>query len=162
MIITPTENTKLQPDQLTQLEEFQKRLSNLEIENVSAAKILKVSKSDLEKVVKERLYQEELLAKLEKQTEEKTKELEDLNGKCEVSKKTLESDSHQLDEIKMALTEQKSQLEEKERVLISREKDVEEKENKANLFVEEVLKEKSAVEEAKKAFVKAVEFVVWK
>lgn len=66
----PKKNTELTLEQLEQINVTQHRLIVLETEIVTASKSLRVVKSELEKTLKDKSYQEELLATLTTQTEE--------------------------------------------------------------------------------------------
>jgi ABC-type transporter Mla subunit MlaD len=80
MIDTPEKNMELTLEQRQQQNAFQNKLLNLESEVNIATKNLKGIKLESERAEKERKYQEELLANIIPQVEEKTKELKDLQG----------------------------------------------------------------------------------
>jgi hypothetical protein len=75
MLNQETENVKLTFEQLRQIDVVQKRLSNLESEITIATKNLNALKKDTDRIYKEKMYQEELLANLTTQTDTKKLEL---------------------------------------------------------------------------------------
>lgn len=75
MINNDTTTTKLTDNQVAQLEEFKSKLTNLESEISIANKNLIVLKKDIEKTVKDKKYQEELLAEATAKAEKAKKEI---------------------------------------------------------------------------------------
>jgi len=120
---------KLTDDQSRAIDETKRTLLNLESEISIASKNLKVTKADNEKLIKERIYQEELLntitskvnlvqttlTELESNIADKTKELTKLNKKIE----TLEND----------ILIKEANLKDREEKIIIEEKKQEEKHN---------------------------------
>lgn len=88
MITNQTDDKVIQftPEQTASLEEYQARLSNLLSEIVNHTKILKGTRSECDRAVRERAYQEELLAELTPKVEEKRKQLDSYNE--EINKAT--------------------------------------------------------------------------
>lgn len=80
MINEGNDNVKLTFDQLQAIDVVEKRLGNLQSEINIATKNLTALKKDTDRIYKEKTYQEELLANLTKQTEDKTKEISDLKA----------------------------------------------------------------------------------
>ena len=78
MIETPTTNPTLTFDQLQAIDVAQKTLANLQSEINNATKVLKGTKMECDRAVKNQVYNEELLGNLTAQVETKTKELADL------------------------------------------------------------------------------------
>lgn len=70
-IDTPNDNVKLNFDQLQAIDTAQKRLSVLESEVGIAQKILKGTKMEIDRAVKEKAYQEEILGTVSAQLNEK-------------------------------------------------------------------------------------------
>jgi chromosome segregation ATPase len=70
-----TSNPTLTFDQLQAIDVAQKTLANLQSEIVIATKILKGTKMESDRAVKEKLYQEELLENTKTQVEDETKQL---------------------------------------------------------------------------------------
>lgn len=81
-----TSNIKPTDEQAAQLEQYEIKLSNLLSEITNATKILKGTKIESDRAVKERAYQEELLAELTPKVEEKRKQLDGFNE--EINKAT--------------------------------------------------------------------------
>lgn len=81
MITNPEENNiKLTSEQTQAIEETKSRLMNLEVEISIANKNLKALKSDTERITKEKIYQEELLAKVNTQIDDANSRLTSLLG----------------------------------------------------------------------------------
>lgn len=141
---TPIQNVQLTVEQLHQIEETKKRLAILESEISNATKVLRSTKIEFETAVKDKTYQEELLATVTSQVKNKQLEMTELDE--EILKK-----SANLNEIKTETESYKSEkeksimtLNDKEDSVSSREEKVTEKEKsvvKSKLIHEDIVKE---------------------
>lgn len=144
MMDTPIQNVQLTVEQLHQIEETKKRLAILESEISNATKVLRSTKIEFETAVKDKTYQEELLATVTSQVKNKQLEMTELDE--EILKK-----SANLNEIKTETESYKSEkeksimtLNDKEDSVSSREEKVTEKEKsvvKSKLIHEDIVKE---------------------
>lgn len=162
MIDSPTENVKLTFEQLQQIDVVEKRLSNLQSEIANANKILKGTKSECDRALKEKLYQEELAFNLASQIKELTTSRDNLAKEITLSTQALEDTkktSKDLSESNYAKTDE----------LLKREQKISQSETEHLLKVEDfnnkynqLLDDKNAISTAKEAFLKAIETVTWK
>lgn len=161
MIDSPNENVKLTFEQMQQIDIVQKRLSVLESEITSATKILKGTKSECDRAVKEKLYQEELLANIKEVVEQFTVKKDNL---------VLEIISHttEIDNLKEKTTQLNKENYDKESDIIARTKDLDNAEYNFNQKVQDfstktnqLLEDQLSIKTAKDAFLKATETVSW-
>ena len=161
MIETPTENVKLTFEQLQQLDVVQKRLAVLESEMAIATKLLKGTRLEGDRALKEKIYQEELLATVKEKIEKAQKDLDSLVVRVAESSVVLNEKRAESEDIHIAAQQTLGVLNDREDRLAKAEKEYEQKNKELNNKIKDFLTEKSTVEEAKKAFKKAVEFVKW-
>ena len=120
-----TSNATLTFDQLQAIDVAQKRLSNLESEIVNAAKVLKGTKMECDRAVKEKTYQEELLGTLTIQTVEAKKQLDE-------TKTSLLDVSYKLDDLNKELKTKTTEQTKKDTELTTREDKISSQEIKLN------------------------------
>lgn len=89
MIDTPTTNPTLTFDQQQQIDTTQKRLIVIESEITNATKVLRGTKMECDRAVKDLVYQEERLSVITIQVESAKKNLEELNDSCTQTKEKL-------------------------------------------------------------------------
>lgn len=127
-------NPKLTSEQTQAIEETKLRLINLESEIVIANKNLKGIRSETEKITKERVYQEELLAVVIPQLKIKQEKCIELGE--EIIQKTAQL-NNMLNEIQIVVAEQKNKsdkLEERENILNTKQSEFIEKEKTLNMI----------------------------
>lgn len=157
----PNENVKLTFDQLQQIDTVEKRLVNLQSEISIGRDNLTAIRLECEKVTKERLYQEELLAEI-------TKNVEVIQGKHTDVLNDLQSTSDTLLEVNKKIGETTDLHTKKETALVEKENKIKEQEEELNKKVEDftnkssrLLEDQLSIKTAKDAFLKATETVVW-
>lgn len=158
---TDTKDIKLTPEQTAQIEAYQVKLSNLLSEIVNHTKILKGTKSECDRAVKERAYQEELLKRIESEIPIKQAEKDSLEKSIAVMEEQIAT--ARAEDIKL-----KAEWEEKNTELRERESNVKESEEilaKAReVFKEEAeeqRKDREKLDNAKVAFKEALKTVTW-
>ena len=127
-----TPNIKLTPEQNTQVEAYQVKLANLLSEINNATKILRGTKTECDRAIKEKAYQEELLAGLTPKVEEKKKQIDAYNEEINNASTSL---SKLQEEIKVKTTKQAeldSEYEARESSLVADEDEVDRREVKLN------------------------------
>lgn len=132
MIDTPTTNPTLTFDQLQAIDTTKKILSNLESEITNAQKILRGTKMECDRAVKEKEYQEELVSDLSSQTQTLS---DNLNAVKKEITETTEFLNKLRAEIKISKERQDSkeiELQDRENKLISKESDLNKKEQTVN------------------------------
>ena len=161
MIDSPNENVKLTFEQLQKIDVVNKQLANLQSEIANAQKILKGTKLECDRAVKEKLYQEELSVGLVEQVKTLTAQKDGLVQ--EVTDFTTA-----LNTLKEKTNEINKQNYEREAELIARMKDLKSKEDAFNAKVSDftiqsskLLEDQLSIQTAKEAFLKATETVTW-
>lgn len=127
-------NPKLTSEQTQAIEETKLRLINLESEIVIANKNLKGIRSETEKITKERVYQEELLAVVIPQLKIKQEKCIELEEEIIQKKAQL---NNMLNEMQIVVAEQKNksdELEERENILNTKQSEFIEKEKTLNMI----------------------------
>lgn len=161
MITAPESNIKFTDEQTASIKEAENRLFNLESLISIANKNLKITKTELERNMKDNISQKEILESLQTQISDceikKNTIIENHNTALssfhETIKKNLEiADIHKNKEIEF--TERENILSQRE---LEHNKKVEDFKNESN----QLLKEKLAVKTAKEAFLKANESITW-
>lgn len=157
MINSPESSIILSDSQNAQINEYQRRISNIEGEASIANKNLKILKSEIEKSVAEKVYQENLHAEIFSKTEQSQNILSGLLVKIEQEKEKLSDIKKLSDSLNMSNIVKNDQF-------IGRENELIEKEKVHNIKVEqytvsqtELLRDKEKVETAKEAIAQALE-----
>lgn len=129
MITQPENNIRLSDEQSIALEQFQTRLSNIETEITIASKNLKSIKVDTEKAIKEKLFLEEAIEKLNKEIDTLGNNKDILANSINEGEKLLKnlSDEHaklksEQDLVRVELKEREEKIKENE-TLVSKEKE---------------------------------------
>lgn len=156
-----TKEIKLTPEQTSQIEEYHKKLANLLSEIVNHTKILKGTKSECDRAVKEREYQEELLKKIESEIPLKQAEKESIEKSIAIMTEHI-SDARKKDE--------KLRKEWEEKAIELRERESKIKENEETLAkAQEVFRaeaieqraEREKLDKAAVAFKEALKTITW-
>lgn len=158
-MLTQTESHKISDTHSAQIEYVKTTLLNLETEVSIAQKNLKSLKSDTERAVKEKIYQEECLAEIQSQVTVTKREIEILHE----SKRIIESDIQEKIELSKSFIDDqaiKSQtIEEREAVISSKEKTHAEKVADFTVQSAELEKEKRYIQNAKEILKNAIESI---
>lgn len=162
MLENSPQNVKLTFDQLQQIDVAEKRLAHLQIEVSLATKLLTETRLDCEKVTKEKIYQEGLLADINSQLSSATLKHDKLLEDIKASEGILNSNTEKSVTIGLANEKKEKDLNERESKIIEREIEHSKKEKDFITNSNNLSKEKSLVENAKGAFLKATESITWK
>ena len=157
----PNENIKLSLEQLQQIDIVQKRLSVLESEITNANKVLKGTKMEIDRVVKEKAYQEELLAKLLENTKKAKIEYEELLSNVKISKKILLDNQEKSRVISSSIDNKSQDISKREKQLIVNEKSHDKNVSDFNQKNEKFLKDRSSLEKAQSILLEAIKSVSW-
>lgn len=162
MIISPESNVKFTDEQTKAIELAQGRLVVIQNEFLIAQKALKQANSDTLATTKERLYQEELLAKLEESAKPLEEKLSTLRSQVIESEDILKTNienarivGEENEKLSASLTKRESVVSELESSLKDKEKDL-------NIKLTQLSEEQLKIAKAKDAFSKAIETVSWK
>lgn len=161
MIEQPNANVALTFEQLQQIDTVQTRLKNLESEIAIATKNLNVVNKDVVKATKEREYQEELKANLDKGIADKQVAHESLKQSLAEMNDALTESREEIITNAKKHSEKELELENRENDVKKAEADIMQKlgELKAESTKHAELREK--IETAQKAFSEATKTVVW-
>lgn len=161
MIKDTNENVKLTFEQLQQIDEVSKQLINLQSEITTAQKILRGTRLEIDRAIKEKTYQEELLEELKSTVlsfETKKADLvEQINQAITILDETTKRSSDTDLESKIKIDELHKKESELARGEETYSKKVEEFTSRSNQLLEDQL----SIKTAKDAFLKATETVVW-
>lgn len=161
MIKESSKNVELTFDQLQQIDVVKKQLANLESEIVTATKVLKGTKLECDRVLKEKSYQEELLNEKDTRVNQLEQQKNDLIAEINTFATTLDDIKEQTKILNEEHYQKTTDLIAREKAITNSEamltKKVEDITQKANKLVEDQL----AINTAKEAFSKASETVVW-
>ena len=162
MIENQSENVKLTFEQLQQLDTFQKRLDNLKHESDTALRTLSVTKNDLDRLGKDKAYQESLLKEVTENVVKSTAEYTNLLAQIEDSKVTIARNNEEADKIAHKHVAKAQELSEKESSLTESISKHNEDKNMFNSQYEAFSKDKEVVNKAKIALSNAIGLVTWK
>ncbi len=121
MITSPTSNVKLTFDQIQAIDTTEKRLSVLESEITNAQKILKGTRMECDRAVKEQNYQEGILSTLSLNVDEAKSELTKTNEELTSAKSELSLITSQVQDLKKSQEEASMKLKEREDTVTARE-----------------------------------------
>jgi chromosome segregation ATPase len=124
MLSTPESNVVFTDDQKKQLEVFETRLSNTQSEVRVAAKALSAINNDTVVAIKEREYQDDLLASITAQIDVARKTFDEVNEQIPVARETLSSLQRDIAEKDGAMNVKQMELKDREDAVTKREKDV--------------------------------------
>lgn len=124
MIDTPNENVKLTFDQLQSIDIAQKRLGVLESEIANATKVLRGTKLECDRAVKELDYQNVLLKDITESVNKSKKELEELNLNKQAVKNILDSLNKEISEKLSVHTAKENELAERETKVSAKETEI--------------------------------------
>lgn len=124
MINTPTGSIKLTLENMQLLAEMEGRVSVLQSEIDNREKIIKGMKKESDRAVKDKAYQEELLATSITQAEAKTKELKGLNDNITEKTAQLNELLSQFKEHTDLMTSEKASHDDRESKIVSRETEI--------------------------------------
>lgn len=127
MITQETDNVKLTFDQLQAIDTAQKRLAVIESEITNAQKVLKGTKMESDRAVKELAYHEELLADLTAKTEAKNKELIDVKENLNTASEKCDALNKEIKEKEAEQFKKTVELDEREATIAKKEKELSEK-----------------------------------
>lgn len=159
MIENTEANVKLTFEQLQQIDVTQKRLANLANEVNIASKKLNEERALCERVTKERMYQEELLADLTAKVGELKSHHFELNGHVQVSSELLVTNTQKAQEIATMSEQKLMELKEREDKLTSDERDFVEKKKEFNADFNKLSEDKVLVQSAKNVIKNAIESI---
>lgn len=117
-----TPNPTFTSEQIGQLDEFQKRLFNLENETTIATSVLKTVKAESQRAAKDKAYQEELLAEIVKKISIARDSLNELEIKIGVKTTELNNLVEQIREQYVSHETKSNELKEREEKIIKEEK----------------------------------------
>lgn len=161
MIDSPSENVKLTFDQLQQIDVTKKQLANLQSEIANAIKLVKVNKLEMDKITKEKQYQEQLFVELELKVKELQKHHSNLLVDIENDKKNL----NEINEKMKSLTEEHKKKSDALEISENKHKlDIIEHEKKVgeyNIQSTKLESDKLAVKSVQDAFSKVIEQIPW-
>lgn len=155
MIDNTEPSVKMTLEQLKQLEVMETRTGNLQNEAKIATKTLDITRNDLDRVTKEKVYQEGLLKTVEASVTEKKAELDSLNEKINFATVTLSEKTTLSDKVGLANNAKATELLEKEATLNAR---IAEHDKNASDLAESVclhLEDKTKVSKLKEDLTKA-------
>lgn len=162
MIEQTSSNTSLTFEQMAQIEETKKRLSNLENEIIIANKNLSVINKDVVKATKEREYQEDLKSGLIIDIEKLSKEKLILeNANLEINS-YLEKTTKEIKEALKDIEDNKASLSLRESAILSSENKIKKDLVNIDEKAQQILEERKVLETAYNAFNEALKTIVWK
>lgn len=162
MIEQTSSNTSLTFEQMAQIEETKKRLSNLENEIIIANKNLSVINKDVVKATKEREYQEDLKSGLIIDIEKLSKEKLILeNSNLEINS-YLEKTTKEIKEALKDIEDNKASLSLRESAILSSENKIKKDLVNIDEKAQQILEERKVLETAYNAFNEALKTIVWK
>lgn len=162
MIEQTSSNTSLTFEQMAQIEETKKRLSNLENEIIIANKNLSVINKDVVKATKEREYQEDLKSGLIIDIEKLRKEKLILeNSNLEINS-YLEKTTKEIKEALKDIEDNKASLSLRESAILSSENKIKKDSVNIDEKAQQILEERKVLETAYNAFNEALKTIVWK
>jgi len=158
----PSSNISLTFEQMAQVEETKKRLSNLENEITIATKNLNVLNKETLKATKEREYQEELISGLSGNIEKLQADKISLENSIIEMEYFIKNSQEEVQKANKEISDKKEDLRLKEIVISASEdrikKDLAEIDKKAS----EILEDRKVLETAYNAFNEALKTIVWK
>lgn len=162
MVITPEPIIKLTPEQEASLATYQLRLANLENEISIASRNLRVIKQDTEKIVKEKIYQQELYDQAKAQAEKESEKLATINSEVGTAQIELDKITELHKTTTLQIEFERKEIADRETVLSASESSLKNEQDYFNIKSSQLLEEQNAVNTAKEAFLKATETVSWK
>lgn len=161
MITSSDKNVELTFEQLQQIDVAQKQLANIQSEVSLATKNLGVLGKDCDKVTKERIWQEELLANLNTEVAKKSAELERMNSEIATVDALLKDNTEKAKTVGNSNEIKRTELKQIEAELLSAKSKHEEAIISFDKQNTQLQKEIASVQKAKDAFSKAIEAVEW-
>lgn len=158
---TQKSNIQLTDTQTLQIEEAKKRLSNLQGEISASQSNFRAIKSDTEKAINERNYNESLLSEIEKKVIESQKTLDILSVQITEKNITLERIQAESNLATDSNTAKTIELNEREIGIGLKEKEYEKKVEAQSKEKEQILADKKLIASAKETFKQAIEKIVW-
>ena len=161
MIEQPNANVALTFEQLQQIDTAQNRLKNLESEIAIANRNLGIVNKDVVKATKEREYQEELKANVEKSFADKQAEHETLKQSLAEMNDALTESREEIITNAKKHSDKTLELENREKAVVQSETEVAKKLAELKTESDKHNEMRSKIESAQKAFSEATKTVVW-
>jgi len=156
-----TKTVILTKNQSDQIDMVKQRLSVLESEISNASKILKGIRSETDRAVKEKSYQEELLNNFTIKTKKAEATYKELLSNMDSVKESLLSDQKKAGIIRASNEKKTEELSHREKELIVKEKSHDKNVNDFNIKNEKFLKDRSSLEKAQSILLEAIKSISW-
>lgn len=161
MIDAPEASVQLKDEDTKKIELVQIRLSNLQAEVLYATKRLATLVEEENKARDAREYAFSEKVKIEQEVEDLRKQKEDLAHAVQVSTDELRSHQSQHETMRDEHTEKQSKLSDREKVVQAGEKSLADRMQEHSIREKTLDEQRSEVENAQQAFLRALESVTW-
>jgi len=161
MLNTPNSNVKLTLENIQQEAEIQGRLSVLQSEITNATKILRGTKMEIDRAIKEKSYQEDLLKKTLQDTEKATNKFNEILVEIKTNEKTLNDIKKESVSIRLSQDNKSQELSKREKDLVENETNYSKNNSDFVAKNEKFLKDVSDFKKSKKILLEVINSIVW-